>query len=152
MLSTGTATRSASASAIKTMTAGARRRPAAAGSATALDLDRAAAQREQAARPTLDEHDDRDQHQDLAEHRARIGLEEHVDDAEQEGADHGAPQIADAAEHHDHERVDDIALAEVRADVVELAQRDPGHAGDAGAEAEGQRIDPAGADPHRGGD
>src|SRR6516162_10900308 len=106
MLRTGTATRSASATVIRTMTAGARWRPAAiaSGCATALDLDRAAAQREQAARPALDEHDDRDQHEDLAEHRARVGLEELVDDAEQESADHGAPQVADAAEHNDHER------------------------------------------------
>ena len=79
-----------------------------------------------------------------------IGLEELVGDAEREGADQRAPEIADAAEHHDHEAVDDVALAEVGADVVDLRQRDAGDAGDAGAEPEGQRIDARGADAHRG--
>ena len=40
---------------------------------------------------------------DLAEHGAGEGLEELVGDAEREGADQRAPQIADAAEHHHHE-------------------------------------------------
>ena len=65
-------------------------------------------------------------------------------------ADQRAPEIADAAEHHDHEAVDDVALAEIGADVVDLRQRHAGDAGDAGAEPEGQRVDPAGADAHRG--
>ena len=43
-------------------------------------LHRPALEREQAARPLLDEQDDGDQHQDLAEHRAGIGLEELVDE------------------------------------------------------------------------
>ena len=76
-------------------------------------------------------------------------LEEFVGDAEREGADKRAPEIADAAEHHDHEAVDDVALAEIGADIVDLRQRHAGHAGDAGAEAEGQRVDAAGADAHR---
>ena len=72
--------------------------------------------------------------EDLAEHRAGIGLEELVGDAERQRADQRAPQIADAAEHHDHEAVDDVALAEVGRDVVDLRQRHAGNAGDAGAE------------------
>ena len=56
-------------------------------------------------------------------------------------ADQRAPQIADAAEHHDQEAVDDVALAEVGGDVVDLRQRHAGDAGDAGAEPEGQRVD-----------
>ena len=64
-------------------------------------------------------------------------------------ADEGPPQIADAAEDDDHEAVDDVGLAQVGADVVDLAQRHAGDAGDAGAEAEGQRVDAAGADAHR---
>ncbi len=91
------------------------------------------------------------QHQDgdLAEHRAGEGFEELVGDAEGEGADQRAPQISDAAEHHHHERVDDVALPEVRRHVVDLRQRDAGHAGDAGAEPEGERVDARGADAHR---
>ena len=79
---------------------------------------------------------------DLAEHGAGIGLEQLVGDAERHGADERAPEIADAAEHHHHEAVDDVALAEIRADIVDLRQRDAGDAGDARAEPEGQRIDP----------
>ena len=60
-----------------------------------------------------------------------------------------APEIADAAEHHDHEAVDDVALAEIGRDVVDLRQRHAGDAGDAGPEREGHGIDPAGADAHR---
>ena len=71
---------------------------------------------------------------DLAEHRAGIGLEELVGDAERQRADQRAPEIADAAEHHDHEAVDDVALAEIGRDVVDLAERHAGDAGDARAE------------------
>src|ERR1700733_7997828 len=74
-------------------------------------FDRAALQREQAARAALNEQDDEHQHQDLAQHGAGIGFEELVDDAQRGGADQGAEQISDAAEHHNHERVDDVALA-----------------------------------------
>src|ERR1700694_5105712 len=74
-------------------------------------FDRAALEREQAARAALDEQDDEHQHQDLAQHGAGIGFEELVDDAERRRAQKRAEQIADAAEHHDHEGVDDIALA-----------------------------------------
>ena len=47
-----------------------------------LRVGGAALQREQAARPPLDEQDDRHQHGDLAEDRAGIGFEQLVDDAE----------------------------------------------------------------------
>ncbi len=56
-------------------------------------------------------------------------------------ADQRAPEIADAAEHHDHEAVDDVALAQVGRDVVDLAQRHAGEAGNARAEAEGHGVD-----------
>ena len=85
-------------------------------------------QREQPARPLLDEQDDQHEDRDLAQHGAGIGLEEFIGDAERESADQGAPEISDAAEHHDHETIDDIALAEIGADIVDLRQR---HAGDA---------------------
>ena len=53
----------------------------------------------------------------------------------------GAGELADAAQHDDHERVDDVALAEVGADVADLRQRAAGEPGDAGAEAERQHVD-----------
>ena len=97
----------------------------------------------------MNEEDDQHQDRDLAEHGAGIGLEELVGDAEREGADQRAPQIPDAAEHHHHEAVDDVALAEIGADIVDLRQRDAGDAGDARAEPEGEGVDAAGADAHR---
>src|SRR4051812_18283773 len=100
MLRIGTAIRSPSPIAIRIRTKGRRWRLESRAVATISGLDRAAAQREQAARPALDEDDDRDQHEDLAQHRAGVRLEELVDQAEQERADQGAPQIADPAEHH----------------------------------------------------
>ena len=45
---------------------------------------------------------------------------------------------------------DDIALAEIRADIVDLRQRDARDARDTRAEPEGERVDAAGADAHRG--
>ncbi len=113
-------------------------------------FDRPSLEREQAARPLLDEQDDEDEDQDLAQHRTGIGLEELVGDAERQSADQRAPEIADTAEDHDHEAVDDVALAEIGRDVVDLAERHAGHAGNARAETEGERIDPRGADAHGG--
>src|SRR3954451_667386 len=77
-------------------------------------------EREQAARALLNEQNDQDQNGDLAEHGTRDRLQKFIGDAERERADQGAPEIADAAEHHDHEGVDDVALAEIGADVVDL--------------------------------
>ncbi len=48
--------------------------------------------------PPLDEEDDEHQDQDLAEHRAGIGLQELVGDAERQGAHQRTPEIAHAAE------------------------------------------------------
>ena len=76
-------------------------------------------------------------------------LEQLVGESDQEGAERGAPQVADAAEHDDHEAVDDVALAEVRRDVVDLRQRharDPRHPR---SEPEGQHVDARGRNAHR---
>src|SRR6476620_8066196 len=109
-------------------------------------FDGAPFERKQPARPALDEQDDEHQHKDLAQHGAGIGFEELVDDAERGRTDQGAEEIADAAEHHDHEGVDDVALAEIGADIVDLAQRHAGEPRDARAQAEGQRVDARRAD------
>src|SRR4029079_9119843 len=100
------------------------------------------------ARSLLNKQDDQHQNDDLAEHRAGIGLQELVGDAERKGADERAPEIADSTEYHDHEGIDDVALAEIGTDIVDLRQRNTGEPGDAGAEAEGQGVDAAGADAH----
>src|SRR5690606_13739642 len=63
-----------------------------------------------------------------------IGFEELVGDAQRHGADKRAPEIADPAEHHHHEAVDDVGLAQIGRHIVDLAQRHPAHAGNARAE------------------
>src|SRR6185369_15613187 len=76
------------------------------------------------------------------------GLEDLVYDAEREGADQRPPEIADPAEDDDHEGIDDVALAEIGADIVDLRQRDATDAGNPRTEAEGERVDAGRADAH----
>src|SRR5579863_8163373 len=63
-------------------------------------LHRSALEREQPARAFLNEENDADQQQDLAQHRANHRLEQLVGDAEHQRAEQCAPEIADAAQHH----------------------------------------------------
>jgi hypothetical protein len=63
----------------------------------------------------LDEQDDEHQHEDLGQHGTGIGFEELVRDTERQRANQRAPEVSNAAEDHDHETVDDVALPEVRA-------------------------------------
>src|SRR5579872_4657088 len=91
-------------------------------------FDCPALEREHAAWAPLNEQDQQDQHDNLAEDSAGERFEELVHDAQGQGAYHSAPKIAYATEHDDHETVDDVALAEVGGDVVDLAQRHACHA------------------------
>ncbi|MCY1176774.1 hypothetical protein D9M73_170580 [compost metagenome] len=59
--------------------------------------------------------------------------------------------MADTAEHHHQERVDDVALAEVRADVADLAQGHATEAGDARAKTEGEHVHASGGHAAAGG-
>src|SRR5687768_11822577 len=101
-------------------------------------------QREKALRTALDEEDDEDEHRDLGEHGAGPGFQELVREAEHERGVDRAGELADAAEDDDQERMDDVALAEVRPDISHLRERAAGEAGDAGAEAEGPGVDARG--------
>src|SRR6185436_4242423 len=96
-------------------------------------------QREQALRPALDEEDDEDQHHDLRDHRARPGFEELVREAERQRCVDRAGELPDAAEHDHHERVDDVGLPEVRADVADLRERAAREAGDSRTQSERER-------------
>ena len=101
-----------------------------------------ALQREQALRPLLDEDDDEaPAPRSWRAPRPTSGSRNLLTHAQAQRGVHGAGELADAAQHDDHERVDDVALAEVGADVADLRQRAAGEAGDAGAQAEGQRVD-----------
>ena len=76
--------------------------------------------REDALRTSLNEHDDEAQDEDLSQHGASHGLEVLVYKAETEAACDRACELADAAQDYDHERVDDVLLTELRADITEL--------------------------------
>ena len=58
------------------------------------------------------------------------------------------PKIADAAEHDDHEAVDDVGLAQIGAHIVDLAERHAGHARHARAERESHAVHLARPDAH----
>src|SRR4029079_2075975 len=60
--------------------------------------------------------------------------------AEGESAHERSPEIADTPEYYDHKRVDDVALTEVGADVVDLRERNSSKPGNAGAQPERERI------------
>src|ERR1700722_11464006 len=104
--------------------------------------------REQSPRPSLYEENQADEHNDLAQNRSGVGLEDLVDDAERHTADQCAPQITDTSEDHHHERVHDVGLPEVRTDIGELTQRNARHARDSGTQPECQSIHPVRAHPH----
>src|SRR5437588_12401058 len=100
-------------------------------------LHRPAPEREQALRSLLDKEDEEHEHGDLGEHGARPGLEEFVDDAQAERGVYGARELANAAQHDDHERIDDIALAEIGPHVADLRQSTASQARDPCPETEG---------------
>src|SRR5207302_3793776 len=109
----------------------------------------AALQRKQSLRPLLYEDDDEDEHGDFRQYRALPRLEELVDDAKPQRRVDGARQLSDAAQHDDHERVDDVTLAEIRTDVADLRQRATGETGNARAESEREHVDAHGRDAER---
>ena len=83
----------------------------------------------------LEEEDDRAEHEDLAEHGiAEDLLERLIDDADAERADDRAEDIADAADDHGHEGIDDVVLAEAGADIADLREERAGQSGEAAAE------------------
>ena len=108
---------------------------------SALDL-----QHEHALRPELQERDDDREHDHLGELRVGPELDEGVEQAEREGGDDRAAQLAEPADDHDEERVDDVVGAERRPDRPDQGQRDAGDAGQARADEERELVDPAGVD------
>src|SRR4249920_1769965 len=76
-------------------------------------------QREQALRTLLDEDDDEHQDRDFGEHGARPAFEYLVEQTKAQARVDGSSQLSDPAQHDDHERVDDIRLAQVRPDVAD---------------------------------
>ena len=54
---------------------------------------------------------------------------------------HRSGELADAAQHDDHERIDDVALAEIGTDVADLRQRAAGESRNARAKPEREHVD-----------
>src|SRR5579864_334726 len=86
-------------------------------------LRAAALQGKHALRTLLDEKHDQHEYGNLREHGAPERLDRLADEAEPKAADHRPGQLPDAAQHHGHERIDDVALPEIRADIADLRQR-----------------------------
>src|SRR5436309_1993474 len=78
---------------------------------------------------------------DFGQNGARERFEKLVGDPKRQSANQGSPKIADTAKYDHHERVDDVALSEIRTDIVDLRQRDTGDAGDPGSKSEGECVD-----------
>src|SRR5262245_30348368 len=71
-------------------------------------LEAPALRDEDAGGTPLQKQDDHSEDEDFSEHRVEQDLlEALVNDADAEGADDGADEVADAADHHRHERIDD---------------------------------------------
>ena len=96
------------------------------------------AERHDAVRAELQEHDDEAEEDGLADARARPVLGERVDEPEGERRDDGAAELAEAADDHDEEGVDHVAEADLEADGADQRDRHAGDAGQAGAEEERQ--------------
>src|SRR5471032_3242210 len=103
-------------------------------------LGAAALQGEHALRTLLDEQYDQHEHRDLREHRAPERFDRLADKPQSKAADHRSRQLPDAAQHHRHERIDDVALAEVRPDIADLRERATTQSRDACAEGKRIRI------------
>src|SRR5262249_16843581 len=102
--------------------------------------------REEPRGPPLDEQDDEDEDQHLAEDGAEGGLDDLVESSDPDRRQDAAQQLADAPGDDDHERVDDVVLAQLGPHVADLGERAPREPGQPGAERERTRIHPARAD------
>src|SRR5471032_216668 len=114
-------------------------------------VDHPSFQCEEALRTFLDKQNDQRQDQDLAQYGADLWFENLVGDTQPEFRHHTTGQLTDTAEHHHQERIDDVALAQVRADVADLAQGDTAQACDARAEPERHHVDATGGHAAAGG-
>src|SRR5471032_2737442 len=104
------------------------------------NLGAAALQGEHTLRTLLDEQHDQHEHRDLREHRAPERLDRLADKPQSKAADYRSRQLPDAAQHHRHERIDDVALSEVRPDIADLRERATAQSRDACAEGKRIRI------------
>ena len=108
--------------------------------------------RSRRAAPSGSKHQNQDQDRerdDVLEGGIDEGDGEALDDAEHEPAEHGAPDVADAAEHRRGERLEPgrVAHDEVDLRVIEADQH-AGRAAERRAEEEGERRSPADVDAH----
>ena len=84
-------------------------------------------------------------------HGAAGRLQKLVGNAQGQPARQRAPEVAHAAKHHDHEGIHNVGLAQIGANVGNLAQGHASHASHAGAKAECQCVHARGAYAHAAG-
>src|ERR1035437_5587429 len=87
-----------------------------------LSFRTAALHSEDALRTFLYEDDDEHQHSNLGQHGAGPAFKKLVQKTQTQGGVHSAGELSDAAQHHHHERVHDVALAQVRPHVADLTE------------------------------
>src|SRR5579863_3167102 len=78
---------------------------------------------EEAARTALNEQDDEDEDEDLADDCSGKRLEELGGDAEAQRSSERSPERSNTAEHHHHEAIHDVDLAKIWADIANLRKR-----------------------------
>src|SRR5258706_11450540 len=103
-------------------------------------LHRTTLEGEQPLRALLNKDNDKNQNSNLSQDCALPGFEDLAGKTQTQCRVHRACELADPAEHHDHERIDDIRLSEVRTDIADLRQRAAGKTRDTGAHAECEHI------------
>src|ERR1700712_434390 len=99
----------------------------------------AAAGGKEAAGPPLQEQDDRQQYENLSEHRVEENLLERlIGQADPERAYHRAKNAADPAHDHGHETIDDVFLSHRRTHRAELGHKHPGKSGESASKTKRQ--------------
>ena len=94
-----------------------------------ISIETAAADREKSAGLPLQKENDRNQHHDFpADGRAGQLLQHLVGRADAQRGAHGADDAAHAAHNHGHKTVNDVSLAQARADVADLGEEGAGQA------------------------
>ena len=98
--------------------------------------------------PLLDEDDDQHQYRNFGQHRARPAFKKLVQNTQPHGRVDRTGQLPHAAQHHHHEGVHDVALAQVRSDIANLAQGAACQSRNAGAERKGIGVNARRVDTH----
>src|SRR5271165_6303747 len=98
-------------------------------------------QSEQTSRTLLNEQHDQNKDRDLCQDRAPEWLDHFADDSEAHSTNDGSGQLPDAAQHHHHERIDNVVLTQIRTYIPNLGERASAQTCDPRAERESVAVD-----------